>query len=125
MVYVFGIVFRRARTVARVGADSAVVLLFYLIGIAGLVAIATSWRSGAGDGRPPDSELADLGSRHSRGQRQRGAQSRQGGYGLSAWSGRLSSLCVGPGLRGRLCLAPESARDLVPQAETLYAPSSP
>jgi cation:H+ antiporter len=42
VVYMFGIVFRPARTIARVGADSAVVLLFYLIGIAGLVAIATS-----------------------------------------------------------------------------------
>jgi cation:H+ antiporter len=42
VVYMFGIVFRPGRTIARVGADSAVVLLFYLIGIAGLVAIAAS-----------------------------------------------------------------------------------
>jgi cation:H+ antiporter len=38
----FGIVFRPSRTVARIGLDSAVVLLLYLLGIAGLVAIATS-----------------------------------------------------------------------------------
>jgi cation:H+ antiporter len=42
VVYMFGIVFRPSRTVARIGLDSAVVLLLYLLGIAGLVAIATS-----------------------------------------------------------------------------------
>jgi cation:H+ antiporter len=42
VVYMFGIVFRPARTIGRVGIDSAVVLLFYLMGIAGLVAIAAS-----------------------------------------------------------------------------------
>jgi cation:H+ antiporter len=42
VVYVFGIVFRPSRTIGRVGLDSAVVLVLYLIGIAGLVAIATS-----------------------------------------------------------------------------------
>ena len=42
VVYMFGIVFRPSRTVARMGLDSAVVLLLYLLGMAGLVAIATS-----------------------------------------------------------------------------------
>ncbi len=42
MVYMFGIVFRPSRTIARVGVDSAVVLFLYVIGIAGLIAIATS-----------------------------------------------------------------------------------
>jgi cation:H+ antiporter len=42
VVYVFGIVFRPARTIGRVGIDSAVVFLFYLLGIAGLLAIAAS-----------------------------------------------------------------------------------
>jgi len=42
VIYIFGIVFRPARTIGRVGLDSAVVLLLYLIGIAGLVAIAAS-----------------------------------------------------------------------------------
>jgi len=42
VVYVFGIVFRPSRTVARIGLDSAVVLLLYLLGMAGLVAMATS-----------------------------------------------------------------------------------
>lgn len=42
VVYVFGIVFRPARTIARIGLDSALVLVLYLIGIAGLVAIASS-----------------------------------------------------------------------------------
>ncbi len=42
VVYVFGIVFRPSRTIARMGLDSAVVLLLYLLGMAGLVAIATS-----------------------------------------------------------------------------------
>jgi hypothetical protein len=37
-----GIVFRPARTIGRIGLDSAVVLLLYLIGIAGLVAIAAA-----------------------------------------------------------------------------------
>jgi hypothetical protein len=40
--YIVGIVFRLPRTIFRVGLDSAVVLLLYLIGIAGLVAIATA-----------------------------------------------------------------------------------
>jgi cation:H+ antiporter len=42
VVYMFGIVFRPARTVGRLGIDSAVVLALYLIGIAGLVAIAAA-----------------------------------------------------------------------------------
>jgi cation:H+ antiporter len=42
VIYIFGIVFRSTRTICRVGLDSAVVLLLYLIGIAGLVAIATA-----------------------------------------------------------------------------------
>ncbi|MFH1331353.1 MAG: sodium:calcium antiporter [Actinomycetota bacterium] len=42
VVYMFGIVFRPSRTIARMGLDSAVVLLLYLVGIAGLVAMATS-----------------------------------------------------------------------------------
>jgi len=42
VVYMFGIVFRPSRTIARMGLDSAVVLLLYLLGMAGLVAIATS-----------------------------------------------------------------------------------
>ena len=42
IVYVFGIVFRPSRTVARMGLDSAVVLVLYLVGIAGLVTIARS-----------------------------------------------------------------------------------
>jgi cation:H+ antiporter len=42
VVYMIGIVFRPSRTVARIGLDSAVVLLLYLLGIAGLVAIATA-----------------------------------------------------------------------------------
>jgi cation:H+ antiporter len=42
VVYIFGIVFRPARTIGRLGLDSAVVLVLYLIGIAGLVAIATT-----------------------------------------------------------------------------------
>jgi len=39
VVYMFGIVFRPSRTIARVGVDSAVVLLLYLLGMAGLIAI--------------------------------------------------------------------------------------
>jgi cation:H+ antiporter len=42
VVYMFGIVFRPSKTIGGVGIDSAVVLLLYLLGIAGLVAIATS-----------------------------------------------------------------------------------
>ncbi len=42
VVYMFGIVFRPSRTIARVGLDSAVVLLLYLVGMAGLVVIGTS-----------------------------------------------------------------------------------
>jgi cation:H+ antiporter len=42
VVYIFGIVFRPARTIGRVGLDSAVVLVLYLIGLAGFVAIATA-----------------------------------------------------------------------------------
>jgi len=41
VVYMFGIVFRPSRTIARVGIDSAVVLLLYVLGVAGLFAIAT------------------------------------------------------------------------------------
>jgi cation:H+ antiporter len=39
VVYMFGILFRPSRTIARVGLDSAVVLLLYLLGMAGLIAI--------------------------------------------------------------------------------------
>ena len=42
VVYMFGIVFRPSVTVGRMGLDSAVVLFLYLVGIAGLVAIATA-----------------------------------------------------------------------------------
>ena len=42
VVYIFGIVFRPSRTIGRVGVDSAIVLLLYVIGIVGLVAITTS-----------------------------------------------------------------------------------
>ena len=40
-VYVFGLLFRPRRAVARMGPDSLVVLILYGLGIAGLVAIAT------------------------------------------------------------------------------------
>jgi cation:H+ antiporter len=40
-VYVFGLVFRGGRRVWRMGLDSLVVLVLYLVGIGGLVAIAT------------------------------------------------------------------------------------
>ena len=39
VVYMFGILFRPSRTIARLGLDSAVVLLLYLLGMAGLIAI--------------------------------------------------------------------------------------
>ena len=42
VVYMFGIVFRPTRTVARVGIDSAVVFLLYVLGVAGLFVISTS-----------------------------------------------------------------------------------
>jgi cation:H+ antiporter len=42
LVYMFGIVFRPTRTIARMGLDSFVVLVLYVVGIAGLVAIATA-----------------------------------------------------------------------------------
>lgn len=42
LVYMFGIVFRPTRTIARMGLDSAVVLVLYVVGMAGLVAIATA-----------------------------------------------------------------------------------
>ncbi len=42
LVYMFGIIFRPTRTIARMGLDSAVVLVLYVVGIAGLVAIATT-----------------------------------------------------------------------------------
>ncbi len=41
VVYMFGIVFRPLRTFARSGPDSVVVLMLYVLGIAGLFAIAT------------------------------------------------------------------------------------
>ena len=40
-VYVFGLVFRGGRRIGRMGLDSLVVLVLYLVGIGGLVAIAT------------------------------------------------------------------------------------
>jgi cation:H+ antiporter len=42
VVYMFGILFRPSRTIARIGLDSAVVLLLYLVGMAGFFAIAGS-----------------------------------------------------------------------------------
>ena len=42
VVYMFGIVFRPSKTIARVGLDSAVVLVLYVVGMAGFVAIASS-----------------------------------------------------------------------------------
>ena len=42
VVYMFGIVLRPSRTIARVGLDSALVISLYLLGMAGLVAIGTS-----------------------------------------------------------------------------------
>jgi cation:H+ antiporter len=42
VVYMFGIVFRPSRTIARVGLDSALVISIYVLGMAGLVAIGTS-----------------------------------------------------------------------------------
>jgi cation:H+ antiporter len=42
VVYMFGIVFRPSRTIARVGLDSAIVLLLYLVGMVGFLAIASS-----------------------------------------------------------------------------------
>jgi cation:H+ antiporter len=41
VVYMVGLVFRPARSVLGIGIDSLVVLVLYLIGIAGLVAIAS------------------------------------------------------------------------------------
>jgi cation:H+ antiporter len=42
VVYMFGILFRPKRTIARLGIDSAVVLLLYLLGMAGLLVIGGS-----------------------------------------------------------------------------------
>ena len=42
VVYIFGIVFRPTRTILRMGLDSAVVLVLYVVGMAGLVAIAAA-----------------------------------------------------------------------------------
>jgi cation:H+ antiporter len=42
LVYMFGIIFRPTRTIARMGLDSAVVLVLYVVGMAGLVAIAAA-----------------------------------------------------------------------------------
>jgi len=42
VVYMTGLIFRPSRRIARMGADSLVVLVLYLIGIAGLIAIATN-----------------------------------------------------------------------------------
>lgn len=41
LVYIVGIIFRSKKRVAGMGVDSLVVLIFYLIGIAGLFAVAT------------------------------------------------------------------------------------
>ena len=41
VVYIFGLLFRPRRSIARMGPDSLTVLVLYLLGIAGLVAIAT------------------------------------------------------------------------------------
>jgi cation:H+ antiporter len=40
VVYIYGLIFRPRRLIARMGVDSLVVLAFYALGIAGLVAIA-------------------------------------------------------------------------------------
>jgi len=39
-VYLYGLIFRPRRQVLRMGADSVVVLALYVLGIAGLVAVA-------------------------------------------------------------------------------------
>jgi cation:H+ antiporter len=41
VVYIFGLLFRPRRTIARMGMDSLAVMLLYTLGVAGLVAIAT------------------------------------------------------------------------------------
>lgn len=41
VVYIIGLLFRPRRTIARMGPDSLAVLVLYLLGIAGLIAIAT------------------------------------------------------------------------------------
>ena len=41
VVYIFGLLFRPRRTLARMGPDSLAVLVLYILGIGGLVAIAT------------------------------------------------------------------------------------
>ena len=40
LVYMFGIVFRPSKTIARVGIDSAVVLILYVVGMIGFFVIA-------------------------------------------------------------------------------------
>ena len=40
-IYIFGLVFRPRRAIARMGPDSLIVLILYAVGIAGLFAIAT------------------------------------------------------------------------------------
>src|SRR3954452_15280091 len=42
LVYAAGLLFRPQRRMARMGVDSLVVLLLYTLGVAGLIAIATS-----------------------------------------------------------------------------------
>jgi cation:H+ antiporter len=41
-VYVVGLIFRPSRNVARMGADSIAVLVLYLVGLGGLIALAQS-----------------------------------------------------------------------------------
>jgi cation:H+ antiporter len=41
VVYIFGLVFRPRRAIARMGPDSLAVLVLYAVSVAGLVAIAT------------------------------------------------------------------------------------
>jgi len=41
VVYIFGLLFRPRRAIARMGPDSLAVLMLYALGVAGLVAIAT------------------------------------------------------------------------------------
>jgi len=39
-VYIYGLIFRPRRMILRMGIDSFVVLLLYVLGVAGLIAIA-------------------------------------------------------------------------------------
>jgi cation:H+ antiporter len=41
VIYLYGLIFRPRRRVLRMGIDSLMVLALYLLGVAGLVAVAT------------------------------------------------------------------------------------